>query len=858
VSFDTYSEFKAAPSSEKITLATLDAAKRLVAWTVYSGSIYKKTSQSFAVIVSLKQSGVALTQVYSYAALVAGTYYNDRDNSIIYIWLLDSSTPNGKFIHFVHRLFFASSPIDLPWDLSTGFDVNWEPCIESTSKFGVEMDTIDQQSQAIEGSGSLTLLNNQSYWSVNFDKLFFDNQNCSIYSHNRSLPVTQARTLFKGNIESKRYSATKIVFNLKDLLANLRGVPTIANIEALVDGGYRPLPSMYQAKQRMIFGRVSGFMPTNIDNVIDSKYPLTGTIAVTNASATVTGTSTVFLTQLSPGDSLSISSSTYTIATISSDTSLTLTEVFGGTTASGLAVDLYPDGRKRYINRSWCLSGHVLSQPVPTTLNGSSISRLILTSTAGIFAGDWIYVGTLGSGTLTKVSSVSNSSILSLTTTLGSAPTIGTVVTRPCVQNLRIDKTELLFYRDWTVNPDTGILTLRDTAEEVPSETRRSRSQATFTNASRTVTGTGTSFTSLFYAGYLIRPLGTSTWHEILEVVDDVTMTLRTAFATGTETDYVEYKSLIFDPSVNTLSCDIYGRTLLGTSTSTLLNTATSIIEQLLYDAGLDSNTDFDLFDTAASFTMEKIGLVIPSSQKSRVLPTFRDIINNINKSVFGVLYQTNNFLLGYSVLRPSVPTTLVRIEESDILDITISNTNKNMAKTVKVNYDVKELDYSSNSESSLQTTSTSDISNYITGTLRERIIDSLLTSEADAQRLADRWAFLLEFSTSTIVLKTKLNFADIEINDIIDVNHRKLFERFGGTSSRKLLAVQRISKSGNEIEIEAVDLSNAFNRIAMISNTATTWAESTEDVRIYSGFITDSYGLIDSDETSFYTNLIW
>ena len=65
---------------------------------------------------------------------------------------------------------------------------------------------------------------------------------------------------------------------------------------------------------------------------------VTGTIAVTNASGAVVGTSTVFTTQLKTGQTLVIDSVEYRIAAIASATALTITPVYAGSTASGLTV----------------------------------------------------------------------------------------------------------------------------------------------------------------------------------------------------------------------------------------------------------------------------------------------------------------------------------------------------------------------------------------------------------------------------------------------------------------------------------------------------------------------------------------
>jgi|GEM_PF-383273 len=60
-----------------------------------------------------------------------------------------------------------------------------------------------------------------------------------------------------------------------------------------------------------------------------------GTVAVTNGSATVTGTGTSFLSQLAAGNVVCLSGKCYTVLTIASNTSLTLTSNYVGATASG-------------------------------------------------------------------------------------------------------------------------------------------------------------------------------------------------------------------------------------------------------------------------------------------------------------------------------------------------------------------------------------------------------------------------------------------------------------------------------------------------------------------------------------------
>jgi hypothetical protein len=70
----------------------------------------------------------------------------------------------------------------------------------------------------------------------------------------------------------------------------------------------------------------------------DDSKAVSGTIAVTQNSTTVTGTSTSFTTQLAPGQTLVIASVEYKINSIASNTSLELLRPYAATNASGLTV----------------------------------------------------------------------------------------------------------------------------------------------------------------------------------------------------------------------------------------------------------------------------------------------------------------------------------------------------------------------------------------------------------------------------------------------------------------------------------------------------------------------------------------
>jgi len=847
-----YSSFQNQASSEKLTLAVLHASKRLMGWSLHSGSVYKLTNFDVATIVSIEDSGNAYTEVSSLGAVTASKFYNDRTNKVLYLRTTGSNNPNGRFLSIVYKLFFASSPIALPHDLNSGEEVYWEGMIESTSQFGVEIDTVNQTSEAIEGSGTLSLFNDQSFWKANFDKNYFENQLCYIYSHNRDLSPTEAKLIFRGRVEKKSFNEKKVTFSLKDILSEIRSPISLGTIGDL---GLRTSSDLEQARQRLVLGRVFGHVAVNTDQVLDG-YPITGTVSVAYNSATLTGVGTDFLTELSPDDELILNDVSYTVASISSATSLTLTENYSDLSGlSGAAALVLPNLPKRWMNRTWTVAGHALRQPTTSVAAGSSITRLIVDDATDIFADDWIYLGTLGSGELLQVDTVTGAKILNLKTSLATIPTIGTAVMKPAVQNVRIDDVQLAYYQDYTFDAETATLTLRKTAEANSAPIRSLTSNLVFTNGSRTVTGTG--LKNSIKPGYMVGVVGNAVFFEIMSVDSDTQLTLRSS-ATFTANAVGRYKSLVFDPENNTLSMDVLGKTDDGTSSGALLKTAPAIVKGLLIDAGLEDNLDLDSFETATAIAPMHVGLVVPANYAETSTAIYRDVINDVNKSVFGSLIQTADFRLAYSILEPNKTSATLRLEESDILSFTYQATSEILVKTTILQYQPKEYDYLTGKSSILTSQKTSDISNYIVKSTREKTIESKLVQPTDASRAAHRWAFISENGAGRMTINTKLQASRAEVGSIIEINHRKFFERLGLNESTGLFLVESVKKSGTNVQLDVVDLSGAFARVANINEISNTFSAATDQEKLYGGFITDAYGLIDNDPNSFGINLIW
>jgi hypothetical protein len=854
----TYSEFQNDSISNKIVLARVDASIRVMGFTAHAPTIYKKINFDVSKVRTLENSGVGLTEVFGLSDVVPGTFFNDRQNKTLYVELSDLSNPNGSFIVATFPNFFSNTPVQAPWDIgdgATGFDVLWEPLISKVSGFGVRLDNDDQIGFALEGTGGFNFALDREYFDTRYEGFVWEQQRCEVYSWTTGLPFSEARPLFKGAVNSKGFGRD-VSFKLKDQIEELRRRFPVKDISELPSK--RVPEGLLVAKQRKVYGRVNGFRPTNIDQLIDS-FPLTGTVSGTTGSKTLTGLGTSFVNDFSPNDRIVLGGFEFTIESITSDTSMELTEAPDFDLAGG-AYSIIPEQPKNYINREWLVAGHACSQLETTVVNAFNQGEIVLGSALDISVGDEIYVGAPGSRERAFVEKVFSDDRIRLTTNLQDPPTVGTIVVRPCIQALKINNLQLTFDRDFTISvtTDRTTLTLNEDAEKNVNPIRRLNGTIDITMSSTSVTGTGTQFTSQLLPGQHIRAVGQVEFFQIASIESDTSLTLVSA-ATYTELlSEGQYKGgTNFNPENDVLSCTVLGATADNVVGGALLKTAGSIVKDALNEAGVGNLNlaSFDLADERAPYTL---GFVIPESFSSTQTTSLRDVINKVNVSVFGSLVQNEDFQLEYGILHPNRPPSALIISEAEVIagSLKITSQNDRVVKRVLVDYDFKEYDPTAQDSSFLCFEKLTNEGQFLVKSDKEKTVMSVLVFEDDARILANRWGFLLSTATNVISFKTKLQTSQLQVNDVIFIDHKDLFERIGG-GKRKFGAVSRISKTEGEVTIELDDLGNAFNRVCVISkNGVADFSSSNETAQALNGFITDDFGLINND--NFGLNLIW
>jgi hypothetical protein len=882
----TYADFQAKEASEKIALAIMEASRRLMGWVLHSGSVYKLTNFDHAVIVSIEDSGTAYTEVSDLGSIAASKYYHDRDNKTLYLQASDSSNPNSRFLALTFRNFFSNSSVHLAHDLSTGFEVHWLPLILSVPSAAAEVDNENQLGVAIEGSGTVSFLNDQTYWSARYEKWVFENNLCLIYSFSRGLAASEAKLIFRGRIQSKTWDKKSVSFGLKDFFNELRRPINVRRISGLtvtyVDtsvpvGGY---PSTYDNYfRRRIYGKVKGFRPLNVDQSIAVDGYDAGTVNGSSGSNVITRASgSDYLDYLSPNDIINFAgiSTNYTIKEVDSDTQFKLTENLGSNLSGAQAYIKSFAYRNPLENRYHYIADHELSTPTASIVRMVSSNAYqvnsVATFTVGRRADLYLNLGIGGSdewqSTLSQgdmyVTSIdednniiytdvhmSNSDLLAFKLTYQAFPLY---IRQFPIDNVYLNKDIISSWRFYEDLNGLGysVITIYG-AEDRYAQTRSISGTASYSNSTRLVTGTGTKFLTEIQPWDRLD--GT---YDVLQVVDDTNLYLRVIPPSSSTTSIIK-RVPYYQEGSDVITCDVYGLTENGTYSDTWLNDGASVAKDVLTRANLASDLDTSSFSTASNLANYDIGIVIPENQTDTTAPSIRDVLNKVNKSIFGSIIQTEDFQLAYEIVRPKVSSSDIEIQERDILSFSINSSANRAVKEYVVNYARKEYDPASKESSSQQVSLTSDIAEFLAQSDKREVLESALVNQVDAELIGRRYLFIYELAQSIIEILIKMQAARLSVNDPALFDYRKLYESLGTDIKLRSGLVDRISKTHKEISISVSDLGNAFNRIARYADsTVSSWSSASDKEKALYGYYTDQYGMIDNDSDTHGRNLYW
>jgi hypothetical protein len=362
----TFEEASILPKSEKITLVTIESAQqvKLFSLTIYANT-YSRSVPFF--VSSIKVDGIVLTQGSSKSSLTPGQFIFVQSEMTVYIY--STVDPKTKSVILFNTHFFSNKPLILPYDLASGYDVEWLPYITSIGSIGQKLD--DQSTGVVlESSSSIELLNT-GFFDNYYDFLIFENKAVNFYCWFAETASTESKKIFEGVIESKDYEADKVSFKVKDFLFRLRDTVKLDKFTS-ADGTLAD--SLIGTPKRRIYGQVKQVKCAGIDSLLDGfvgtgtitvnstvavvsgtasgtyvSNDLTGTVSGTAGLRTITGIGTTFLTQIFPNQKIRITNGlatyTYKVLSVASNTSLTITSDISVTFATFTAKN-YSSGSK--------------------------------------------------------------------------------------------------------------------------------------------------------------------------------------------------------------------------------------------------------------------------------------------------------------------------------------------------------------------------------------------------------------------------------------------------------------------------------------------------------------------------------
>lgn len=852
MSINSRSSFITAASSEKITLAHVNAKARLYVFSGPISNIYTKTTAYF--VEGLKQDNTDLIKVAAVGEVVLGTFHYDIETSLLSIRLNGDIDPTSVEVIATYKFFYADKGIQLPHDLEDiSEDVNYEGRIVSSPGYKHKIG-INQALTSLVGEGTLQLKNQDAGLDDIFDTLIFENQDVVIFSWNPNLQPSDARVIYRGRVTNKTFDGLDVKLKIKDQIFNLLEAPNMEaysasdNVAESVQGRYK----------RRVYGRVDGLRAQSTDQIADG-ITLTGTLSITGGAVLLSGNGTIFLTEVLQGDTINIGTQEFTVDEVLDDTSITVSDQadFGAAGQEGI---LIPQRGTVLRNRTFLAAGHVCAEVTHTVVNVLQFNRVVLDDTSGLFGGDFIEF--TDTGERLEIKTVAPGNLIVLQQNMVTKPATSTTAVRRPIQevfvgNRRVNADD---YAVFNTSTGTGV-TLQDDVEFNLARSKNTIFDATFTNGTRTITvaTNEVSLIDIFEPGDFVKPdnVAYTTFYKIVNVKTQ-SLDIAVNFADVTTTDTVELKKPDYLTDDSIVSVNILGRTIDGTASGTWIQTAAEAEKDLLLDVGI-TQVNTQSFTDGAIESRQLISIALPLDFTSKTLPTIKDITDRLNKSVRGSLTLDNSLLIKYQPLNVSIPDNIIEIKDSDIIDWKIKSTNGKTFKTVQGRYRFTDVELSTLEKGNKFFSFDSEFVERYIGTTKIDELNLYLYEAFDAQIAVRRHTYYNRLGVATINITTDLRLEDIEIGDVVIADLQRLYKRFGDSSFRKktMLVVGK-TLTGQRSILELSDLGNTFNTSSFITpNTAPDFSAATSDEKLIYGYITDNQGIVDNDEDTARTHLI-
>lgn len=596
---------------------------------------------------------------------------------------------------------------------------------------------------------------------------------------------------------------------------------------------------------------------------------LGGSLTFPPPARTVTGSGTLFLDETTPGDEITFNDRTFVIEDVISDTIIILDgDQSTVSSASGITATNVPELSWRKKNRSFLVSDHALSESTSTIVSTQELNRITVSDTSGLIPNDIvsIYDGGVFQQNA-EILRIVNDKITFTFNLIKQYPN-GSEIIKQAISKVYINTKELAINDLISIDNSTSgaEFTISDLAEFNIAPSKNISVSFQFTAGSREVnllTFGYDSLTEVLKPRDFIKSIGDidTLFSEVLKVESDK-IYLRTPYQGGSKVTTLTYRSpnVITDDSSVTVDCT--GKTDDGTSTGNLLSRGPEIIKDLLEEAGLTDLLNLSSFDQATEDSPYSIGLSIPQDIESKTIPTLKELSDLISKTISGALIINTDLQLAYTILDVAVPQTkdLRIIRFDDVKKWSVNSKSGNLYRSVNVKYNFKDYDNNSQSKDFDNILITSDYVQKFDSSNKTDEIELYTDNLKHATELGERYIYYNTLSQAEITLTGDLRLSTLAIGQKIILDLPRLYKRLGDTTTGlKVCTVTSVKISGKQTEIKISDLGNLYNRSSIIAdNLDVDYSVANSEEKIYSAYITDENTLVDDEEQTSNTNLIF
>lgn len=829
----TFDEFINNPRSEKITLVKAKSSQFAKIFQVMEdGLTYYRDVDFF--IDSVKDELFPYVKKES-LPLLPREYFFDAQAKRLYLKTAELNDPRNWQIVLTYQHFFSTAPVILPYDLSDGEKVEFEPLVDSIGSLGQQLDD-ENTGVVLESSSSVKLINSGSYFDGIYDVLTWENKEIEFYLWGPQIPINQAKKIFSGVIESKSYGDDFVGFTVKDFVFKLQGI--LDQPVFTVDDG-RVQDSILDSAKRRIYGRVKQMKCLSVSAILEG-YENYGTITGVTGDKFLTGTG--FLSRFSSGDTITIINNDeeieFGVDSVDSDTQVGLSEELE-ISFSSVAFKWTPVNPFRQANRTWNISGHKLFEVNTEILNVLGANRFEVDNTDGLMAGDSIFINS-SQGVIRRISG----NEIVTANTITPLPVIGDTLLKSPIYTARDGIRKFVINRDYTLDNTEARcnLVFNSLAEFNVAKPKTISYTFTFTSSSRSVTTSATTdLRQVIFTNDWIKQdtAGVSNWYEVLEVREQEIILRTPSLESGSVSILYKNIEMINDESLITVDCIGLGYDF-GEGEK-WVKTPSDVARHLLQNDAQFTSLNVDSFNKANEECEHTVSLITPALGNGS--EKIKDVLTKINNSCFGSVYQDVNLNIAFSILNSKKPDLGSFLKDDDILDWS-SDTSNNISNETEVNYR-PYVDLISGEDTFEVQNFNSGFVDSIIGISKKETREVYLYDDDSALTMAQRISFFNSLSLGRVTVKTKLNLHNKSVNDKLYISLDRLFKRYGGRSRRKIGVISSIKKDGFGSEVTFNDLGNVFNRVPSICpDTEPNYPSSDDDSRSKYGYIVDDLTL--------------